>query len=170
MSVPFRQSSEGLPQDFYSLHWVEIMNFYAKLTACLFLSMTSLTFVGCGANDGKMTASGSVTWNGSPLSEGYITFYPTAGGNPSATTISNGSFSTRVTPGENRIQVISQKHIGDQPKTHEGVPPTPIIVQIIPSKYNDKSELVHTFDKNNTRVELALSGEENKPNPKALSR
>ncbi len=122
----------------------------------------SMSLVGCGARDNKLSVSGSVTWNGQQIEDGYIQFYPRSGGNPSAAQVMEGHFQTRVTPGENIIQVTWNKKLGEEPSSVPGMPAVPIIVQVIPAQYNLQSELVQTFDKDNRTVELALTGEENK--------
>jgi hypothetical protein len=63
--------------------------------------------VGCGASGSTVT--GNVTFNGKPVQEGYVNFYPTDGKSaPAGGAIKDGRYSVRnVSPGKNRVEVTS---------------------------------------------------------------
>ncbi len=66
-----------------------------------FLSVAGIliTFIGCGGNDlGTVSASGVVTWNGSPVPGANVTFLREAGGGPAAFAVTDaaGHFELRT--------------------------------------------------------------------------
>jgi hypothetical protein len=71
------------------------------------LALGLLAVVGCGS--GGSTVTGNVTFNGKPVQEGYVNFYPTDGKSaPAGGAIKDGRYSVRnVAPGKNRVEVTS---------------------------------------------------------------
>lgn len=94
--------------------------------------------LGCGG-DGMVVASGSVTFDGHPLAEGAISFYPadTRDG-PQGGRIRDGRFQLRCRPGKHRVEILaSRPKVGAQELT-PGMAP---LEQYIPARYNDASSL-----------------------------
>jgi len=70
------------------------------------LALACLTLVGCG---GAPTAevTGVVTWNGKPLSQGYVTFYPVGGTDAvQGGEIANGEYRIKnLSPGKKKALI-----------------------------------------------------------------
>jgi hypothetical protein len=92
--------------------------------------------LGCSRTD-TVVVSGSVAWEGAPMTQGDIVFLS---GDPhvpaSAGKITDGAFSFRTKPGEKRVEIRSFRLSGK--KTPQG---RPIGEMYIPNRYNDNSEL-----------------------------
>jgi len=71
------------------------------------LALGLLAAVGCGSKGS--TVSGTVTFNGKPVPEGYINFYPADGKSaPAGGAIKDGRYSvSNVAVGKNRVEVTS---------------------------------------------------------------
>lgn len=123
----------------------------------LFLSICCLVSLsGCSGNDGKVNVTGTVTWNGSPLKSGSISFLAPDESADSAD-IDNGSFTIRTKPGSKYVGITAYKQIsvaderGDaQIRDH----------QFIPLEYNEQSTVVITIAATNETQKFDLSGEE----------
>ncbi|MCA9259476.1 MAG: DUF1416 domain-containing protein [Planctomycetales bacterium] len=116
--------------------------------------------VGCqDAPQGKVAISGDVTWNGAPIATGYISFVPADGQKPSESSkIEDGSFSLYGYPGTNKIRILATKEAGFDAGMNQ-----PILVQYIPEKYNDKTELLHDVQSDGeTGLSFALTGDDAK--------
>jgi hypothetical protein len=66
-----------------------------------------LLLAGCGpAGPKTYEVSGTVTWNGEPVADGYINFYPLDGTIvPDGGKIKNGQYRFRARPGKKRVQI-----------------------------------------------------------------
>lgn len=117
----------------------------AAFTLCL------LSIVGCSRSS-LCTVTGSVSFNGQPVKDGSIRFFPIEGteGNGAVTTIQNGQFHTnsesKLRSGKYMVQITATRKTGRTIKPKEVMPgdsgsPIEEEVQIIPPKYNTKSEL-----------------------------
>ncbi|QDU88545.1 hypothetical protein Pla175_19230 [Pirellulimonas nuda] len=102
--------------------------------------------VGCDDRAGPRPVTGEVTWGGSPLLDGYVTFRPAGAGRGSGSAIKDGRFSIAsargLDAGEYRVVITSQAPTGRQIPNPE-VPGEKIseTKQAIPIKYNDRTEL-----------------------------
>jgi hypothetical protein len=65
-----------------------------RLSLPLLLLGFTASFVGC-TNESETSVRGSVTFNGAPVSSGYITFNPTGSGTSFAAPIVDGKFTTQ---------------------------------------------------------------------------
>ena len=114
------------------------------------LGMCSLLLGGCGG-DGipRVAVEGSVSFEGSPVTEGSITFIPVAAGPAAGTTIENGRYliaeDKGPSPGEYRVEIRSPRLTGKQALGTDGVTMEPVIEEGIPAKYNSKTELKSTL-------------------------
>lgn len=114
---------------------------------------------GCGPS-GPTTypVSGTVTFNGEPLPDGYITFVPEdASVGPEGSAIENGEFSFRAREGKKKVKIEASRFVG---------PVNPVMgltpkEQYIPDRYNVNSELAEevTADGDN-RFTFELTDEE----------
>lgn len=105
---------------------------------------------GCSSEAGrKGSLRGEVTLDGQPLKEGVIRFVPADGRSPTAdTAIVGGRFSATVPVGEKRVEISAPKIVGKR-KMYE-TPDSPVVdevVELIPARYNVRSELTITVRK-----------------------
>jgi|GEM_PF-4420880 len=139
-----------------------------QLRICLCPLILFVNFVaGCTSNpDGRLAISGSVSVNGTPLSDnGEIVFSPIgsqAVKTPSSAIISQGHFSLPATqglvPGEYAVQFHASRNTG---KIDESDPAKPPIYElIIPEKYNSLSQEKITVAAKATKFTFDLKVEE----------
>ncbi len=71
------------------------------------LVLMVLLLMGCGSSGPRTyEVSGTVTWNGAAVADGYIHFYPADGGIvPEGGKIQNGQYRFRARPGKKRVQI-----------------------------------------------------------------
>ena len=85
------------------------LSFAFRLPTCLFLLCCSLLLSGCGPNHPETApVSGHVTYQGKPLPEGTVVFYPTEGRPARGSINSDGSYT--LTTFEDRDGAILGKH------------------------------------------------------------
>ncbi len=120
-------------------------------------------FAGCQPDDGLCPVEGTVTLDGQPLEEGSIGMGPMVGqpGTAVGGKIINGTFKLRASEGEMLVNIRSQKKVPiDDPTPDEaahGV--TERSVELIPAKYNDRSELKFTVVKGKNKATFELRSE-----------
>lgn len=102
----------------------------------------ALLTLGCGPSGPKTyQVGGTVTFDGEPIPEGYITFSPEPRGEtPVASKIVSGKYSLYATEGKKKISIQASRFIG---------PDNPIMglrakEQYIPERYNLETELHET--------------------------
>ena len=111
--------------------------------------------IGCSPDNpqGRVSLHGSVSINGTPIKTGTISFAPL--GNPaeithSGATITNGKYAAPtnkgVVPGEYVVQIYASEDTGQVDPTATGTSGK-IYRQLIPPKYNEKSELKINVDR-----------------------
>ena len=118
-----------------------------------------LALWGCGGGDGlpRQAVSGTVTLDGQPLDAALITFTPLGAGSDStsgAAQVAGGSFSISqadgLIPGEYRVAISVSKEAPVKPSRkvetdsvtgEEIAPPTSALREMLPARYNTKSEL-----------------------------
>jgi len=121
-----------------------------KIFSGLIIAALFVTFVGCGKSDGRLAITGNVTFEGSPLAEGAITFFPIGGsGVSSGGSIVQGAYTSDIMPGKYAVQITANRKTGKMLPSNPGDPPLEEFEQYIPAKYNKKSEL--TIDVENKR-------------------
>jgi hypothetical protein len=111
-----------------------------RFAACGLVLMACL--VGCGRGGGLTAITGTVTYDGKTLEKGLISFVPADGNGPTAAApIADGKYAVKVAPGKKLVKVEAYQVTGQHPFSRYN----PRIVveqkQIIPPRYNTKSEL-----------------------------
>ena len=113
-----------------------------RLLAGFALATTLAVFSGCSPSD-KATVAGTVTVDGQPAQNGYVSFFavdgraPTAGGR-----IEDGRYTAQVKPGLCKVQIRVPKETG-QRKLYD-TPNSPVAKtwsESLPAKYNEATEL-----------------------------
>ena len=127
-----------------------------SILCCLVLLLAS-----CSKGDGKVSVSGTVTWNGAPLKSGTISFLEPDKSSDAAPIV-NGNFEVRTAPGEKNVGIIATKVVGESVDQERGTE-TSIEHQYIPLKYNGKSELKASISNQNAGLTFDLTGEEIPP-------
>ena len=137
---------------------------YAKITrACTaLLALVALGLSGCGGN-GLTKVSGTVTFDGTPVEEGSISFMPVDGkGVTAGGVIENGKYTAEVSPGEMAVQIYATKEVKKENPTQEeierGITSDP--VQYIPAQYNQQSTLRITVSDSSRQHDFDLKGTE----------
>lgn len=95
--------------------------------------------LGCGPS-GPVTypVSGTVTFNGEPLPDGYVTLVPEDPSiGPEGSAIANGAFSFRAREGPKKVKIEASRFVGPMNQVM-GLTPKE---QYIPAKYNVNTEL-----------------------------
>lgn len=136
------------------------MRFYLLMTA--FITLTGLP--GCGGEDGPTTypVSGTVTYQGKPLTKGQIAFRPDTergGSGPmQAGNIVDGKFTCEATEGPKRIEIYgSWKIPGEFVTAPDGSGKKFPKMASLPGKFNEMSKLTTTIKPTeNTGVDFAL--------------
>ncbi len=126
------------------------------------------SFVGCKKSDGLNELSGTVTLDGQPLESGHIDIGPMAGQPGTATggEIVNGAFKIRASAGDMVVSIRSQQTItiteDEQTADEKAHGVFERYEEIIPSRYNQQSELKCTVNpgKNTVAFDLVSDGSE----------
>jgi hypothetical protein len=100
--------------------------------------------LGCAGGSDTGEVSGTVTYDGKPVEDGAISFFPSDGKGPTAGgTIKNGKYTaTKVPVGTAKVsisgsKVVGKKKVYDTPDS----PEMPVTKELLPEKYNTKTEL-----------------------------
>lgn len=107
-----------------------------------------VALAGCGGTPDDapdlFQVTGNVTLDGNPLENGEILMMPASGsGRPDAGRIENGKFTLKCTAGPKRVEITATKEV---PAADPGG--IPDYISIIPSRYNDETELTANIEAN----------------------
>jgi hypothetical protein len=101
------------------------------------LAAAALFLAGCGESSNKVSIAGHVTYQGQPLANGSIAFYPAAGRPVIAGLSVDGAYSTELDPGDYTVTVDTASQL--PPGFHEGDPvPPPKLV--LPPEYTTRAK------------------------------
>ncbi|EAQ78852.1 hypothetical protein [Blastopirellula marina] len=112
--------------------------------------------LGCSGGDNldRREVRGAVTYSGKPVQEGTITLFPIDAGMVASGKIENGRYEIPryqgPIPGEYRVELTGLQATGRMIRLEEpGMAPQeiPEVKSILPAKYNDRSELTLTIDR-----------------------
>lgn len=140
----------------------------SRVFRALFFSLAGacLLVMGCSGGDGldRREVRGTVTVAGEPVQEGHITLFPLAEGPVAAGKITDGEYvieqENGPIPGEYRVEIIGSKTTGETETIQvPGRKPrkVPVIITVVPMKYNEQSELKMTVEEGEEVVEKDFS-------------
>lgn len=113
----------------------------------------------CGSDGGLTEISGVVSYAGQPVQKGSINFLPSDGKGPTAAAIiAGGKYSVKVAPGRKQVTVEGHKIVG-QRHLNRNDPRSPIVdtlEQILPERYNTKTELTREISSSAVTYDFAL--------------
>jgi hypothetical protein len=116
-------------------------------------------FAGCTGSTATGTVNGIVTLDGQPLKEGVVRFVPADGKSPTASaTVTGGKFTAAVSIGVMRVEFSAPKATGRRTKMYN-TPDSPMVAEVaelIPDRFNVKSELRITVKKGSQDESFAL--------------
>jgi hypothetical protein len=114
-----------------------------RILRVISLCALSMATSGCSTEAGKGTVSGTVTLDGQPLKDGLIRFVPVDGQTATAEAmIVDGEFRALLPIGEKRVSISAPKVVGKRPAYQAaGAPSIDIVEELLPARYNAKSEL-----------------------------
>lgn len=113
---------------------------YRTIVWAFSLACLPLTLTGCSDN-GLVKVAGEVTVDGSPLKCGTISFYSESGGPTAGTVITDGKYSTTVSRGRKKVEILGYKTVRQTPVAGPGSPMVDVHEQILPARYNTSTEL-----------------------------
>lgn len=126
----------------------------------IILFSCSLFLIGChsGNTEGRVSLNGTVSINGVPIKEGTISFEPIGDQNiktSSGASIINGQFSIPagkgIVPGHYLVRLYAAENVGMINPQAGNAPGNNIFKQLIPPKYNERSdEKIMVSTKNKT--------------------
>jgi hypothetical protein len=118
--------------------------------------LMGLLCLGCGTGDGiqRVAISGTVTYQGQPVDNGFITFTPIDNGIQSGARILHGKYEASgprgsVPVGKYQVRISWLK---EDPSLQEDGMPVPPQVNILPAKYHADSELQLTVTSDKRKV------------------
>lgn len=122
----------------------------SKLAACSLLLIAMTINSGCGRSDPhqvpQAAVSGTVTFDGKPLSEGTIYFKDISKGQADEVQIQNGQYAGKASIGSRRVEIYAWRTL----VTNEGGMKTETRLNDMPAKYNKSSELNVEVSASNT--------------------
>jgi hypothetical protein len=119
-----------------------------------------LMFAGCGSGKTLRGISGEVTFDGEPVESGDIQFLPEVG-TPEGSNIIDGKYAANVSPGKMKVRIYASKPHPTQttPNADPSAPDLPLMVEYIPAKYNESTELAITVEGDGETHNFVLTSE-----------
>lgn len=115
------------------------LNVQFRIAAILLAAIVGAT--GCNSKPAQGVVAGVITLDGKPLETGTIRLSPLEGaGNTAGGSIeSGGNYSVAIAPGKYRVEISATALRGGKSDRHSGG--VEAVVQLVPEKYNTKSQL-----------------------------
>ncbi|QDV19616.1 hypothetical protein Pan153_42820 [Gimesia panareensis] len=123
------------------------MGLQIRLCFSLFTLLSITLIVGCSSadSDQKQEVRGTVSLNGTPISNGAITLIPISQGTSVGTTISDGKYlidsENGALPGEYRVEIDSSQPSGKKIRSTVGESMQDEMINVIPDNFNRNSTL-----------------------------
>jgi len=124
----------------------------------LLLLLPFIGIVGCPGSSSHGEVTGTVTLDGQPLKEGNVRFVPVDGKSQTASAkITDGKFTATVPVGKMRVEISAGKVVGKTKMFDSPDAPTVDDVrELIPERYNTKSELKVEVSRGTNEVDFPL--------------
>jgi len=141
--------------------WAGQLKSYVQVGSVAFCVTAVATLApGCSSDsDTNARLSGTVTLDDQPIANGSISFLPVDGKTATAgTRIENGKFEIKMPPGPKRVEISGMEVVGQKP-AYEGDKNSPLVDitrDIVPSRYNTKSELLVDVDSGEANQDFSL--------------
>lgn len=128
----------------------------STLAAMLYIGLLLLT--GCSESTTHGVVNGSVTLDGKPLEEGTVRFVPIEGESQTASAmITDGKFESEVPVGKVRVEYSAPKVMGKKKMYQtEDSPTVDIVGELLPERYNVRSEVVLSVEPGQNAHEIDL--------------
>ena len=106
---------------------------------CWLAGLLGLVLAGCGG-DGRVSVTGTVSYDGRPVEQGTISFVPLDPSQaPEGGGIVDGRFALSVPPGKKQVQITGSRPLpADQQDSESG---GPLYEDYIPPRFNTESTL-----------------------------
>lgn len=118
---------------------------FSALVLSLTLTVSAALISGCADNNGRCSVSGSVTFEGQELKEGYLVLRPLGNGQTHGAKIRQGQYHIErengLLPGDYSVEIKAMRSIGDRYIDSETGIETQDREQFLPAKYNSQTEL-----------------------------
>ena len=109
---------------------------------------------------------GEVTFDGDPVVQGIISFFPADGHGASAeAVITDGNYSVSMSPGKKDVVIHGYKKVGERFPWGKDAPAAPILKEILPREFNDDSKLNIDADRSRTDLDFGLTSEPTADSP-----
>ena len=116
-----------------------------------------LWLVGC-ADNGMVTISGEISFEGEPVADGTIGFFPVDGLGPSAeAVVIDGKYSVSLTRGAKTVVIEAFRKVGEHYPWGKEAPPAPIFEEILPDEFQNNSKLSVEIDASRDDINFELS-------------
>jgi hypothetical protein len=126
--------------------------------ACVLALTFTVVQAGCDQGPAMGTVTGEVTLDGQPVKDGHVLFTPLEGsGQTGGGPLREGKFKAEVPIGKMKVELHGNKVIGKR-KAYD-TPETPWeddVAELLPAKYNFKSELTLDVKKGEQEVKYEL--------------
>lgn len=130
-----------------------------RTTACALGLLVCVGLSGCG--DGRAHVAGKVTFDGQPVSSGSVVFVRSDGTAREGGVVTDGAFRTALAPGRYKIEVRAPKVVGKRKqKGFDGKDEEiEMSEEMIPDRYNTKTELTEEFKAGSNPITLDLKSQ-----------
>ena len=128
-------------------------------TGAVLAAVTAIFQAGCDQGPPVGTITGAVTFDGQPVKDGHVLFTPADGmGQTGGAAIHEGKFQAEKVPvGKMKVELHGNKVVGKR-KSYD-TPESPWeddVAELLPTKYNSKSDLTLEVKKGNQDVKYDL--------------
>jgi len=136
------------------------MNRQQVCSTVVLATLTAILQAGCDQGPPVGNITGEVIFDGQPVKDGHVLFTPMDGmGQTGGAAVRDGKFTAEKVPvGKMKVELHGNKVVGQQP-AYEGVKNSPmidVVQEMLPAKYNSKSDLTLEVKKGNQDVKYDL--------------
>ena len=100
-----------------------------------YLALAALFCIGCGQRSEGVEVIGAVTYNGQPLTNAAVTFFPVQGRPATAPLDSTGQYALELPPGDYQVTITVGANVPPGFKEGDALPPPEIV---LPDHYTSR--------------------------------